>query len=313
MKELHNCCTIAQQLCENPLITIKLLAENAELARNTASKYLKRMYAQNLVVGPWMTLRPHQNYKEYVYLMNFTDPLLVFDGLRGFPHVMYHGVTFGDWNTIVITNRPGDFSRLKGFETMVYEGVKGLVYTPRPEYTTWGQCWERMYETLVQFNALKRERVHEVPVPFLDWGEDEWKLYHTFRFNMRKAVTPILRKVKVTYETYTTWMDTLKDHCTIHTEFYPEGRNIYNMHCFLLDSDHKHSVKSLFSWFPTTPVIMEVGTKLLAFLKVVHSDITRDMICTVCDMKTMHMVKRINHAQFISELHQSPHIKTHVL
>ena len=71
-KVIQDCCTIAQELYENPLITIKLLAQNVEIARNTASKYLKRMYARNQIIGPWLTLRPHQNYKEYVHLMNFS-------------------------------------------------------------------------------------------------------------------------------------------------------------------------------------------------------------------------------------------------
>ena len=137
--------------------------------------------------------------------------------------------------------------------------------------------------------------------PPLEWEEDQWKLYDAFKVNVRKKVTPLLRNIKVKYETYVEWMETLHNHCTIHTEFYPKGCNKYLCYCLLLSSDYNQSVISLFSLFYTTPIIMEVGDHLLVFLKVVSSDVTMGMICTVIDMKAVEMIKEFSSAAVASE------------
>lgn len=285
---------IAGLLNEDPFMTVKEIGYNTVLARSTVTKYLKEMYAQDILIGPWISLKPHSNYREYVHLMKFSDPAHVFGGLKGFPNVLHHEMTSGSWNTLVITDRLLDFSQLKGFESIVYQGVKGFSHTPRTEYSPWNQCFERIYEFLEEFIPSKPE-LNRAISPSLNWGEDEWKLYHAFRLNVRRRVTPVLGKITVRYETYAKWMKTLNDHCTIHTEFYPEGCNAYMSYCFLLDTDYKKSVISLFSLFPTTPVIMEVDDQLLVFLKVASSVVIRSMFCMIYDMKAVKMIKNASH------------------
>jgi len=276
------------------------IAKNAKLSRNTVSEYLKSMYAGNFLIGPWMSLNPHSDYKEYVYLMNFSKAFHAYKGLKGFPHVLHHEMAFGDWNTMVITDRQLDFPQLVGFESIVYQGVKGNVYTPKVTYTTWDESLKKIYEHIEKFTPGEPEPKKRL-VPPLKWGEDQWKLYHAFRVNVRKTVTPLLRNIKVRYETYLQWMKTLQDHCTIHTEFYPQGCNTYLCHCYLLSSDYNQSIISLFSLFPTTPVIMEVGDRLLVFLKVVSSNVTRGMIYTIFDMKAVEMIKEFSSAVVVSK------------
>jgi len=287
-------CKVAGQLSENPFMYVEKIAKNAELGRRTTSKYIKSMYTKNILIGPWMSLNPHPDYKEYVYLMRFSDPPHIFEGLKGFPHVIYHGIALGDWNTMVITDRQLDFSQLVGFESVVYQGVKGHVYTPKVKSTTWDQSLKKMYEQIEKFTPGTPE-CPEILAPPLEWGEDQWKLYHAFKMNVRKTVTPLLRNIKVKYETYLEWMKTLHNHCSIHTEFYPQGSKTYMNYCFLFSSDYNQSVISLFSLVPTTPVIMEVGDHLLVFLKI-SPHVTRDMFCTIYDMKAKEMIKEFSSA-----------------
>ncbi|MBU7017316.1 MAG: hypothetical protein HXS44_07380 [Theionarchaea archaeon] len=292
---------IAQQLCENPFIPQRCMAQNLSMSRNTVSKYLREMYAQKVMVGPWMSVNPHEDYKEYVYLMNFTDPFLAYDGLKEFPHVLYNSLTFGDWNTMVITDRHLDFSKLKGFELKVCWGVKGIVYTPPVIHATWDQSLKEIYMHLDKFNPLNREPENLKLDTFLNWGEKEWKLYHAFKYNVRRNVTPLLKRINVRYETYSAWIQTVNNHCTFHTEFYPKGYNTYVSLCLLLDSDYKQSVKVLFSIFPTTPIVVKVNNQLLVFLKVSTSEYRRDTICTMYDMKAVEMIRGIKKAQTVLE------------
>ena len=105
--------------------------------------------------------------------MKFSDPFETFNGLKGFPNVVCHGMTLGDWNCVVITDWLLDLSRLKGVEELVYRGKKSNCYTPKVKQTTWEQ-------------GFNNDGMIEMPVPekksalVVDWGPDQWKLFHAF-------------------------------------------------------------------------------------------------------------------------------------
>jgi len=272
------------------------IAVTTGLSRNTVSAYVKDMYTKNIMVGPHLRMNPCLNYKEYVHLLKFTDPWLVFRGLNQFPHVLYHGMTFGDWNTLVITDMLLDFSQLKGFQTVVHQGIRGYSLTPKVAYTTWDTCFKAVNEHIVVFTP-RTEYSNQQLTPLL-WGKDEWKLFYSFKYNMRKTVTPLLKKINVRYETYAKWMETLHNHCSIHTGFYPEGYKNYLSHCFLVSSDYRSLLQPLFSLLPATPFIMEVGDQLLIFVNVPSPQIT-NLFCTIYHMKVKKIITTFSQAVVI--------------
>ena len=287
---------IFEHIFETPSISIYDMSQIASLSRNTISKYLREMYIEDILVGPQIRMRPAPNYREYIYLMNFRNPFQVFEGLKQFPHVLYHVMTFGDWNIMAVTDRPLDFSKLVDFENMVRQAVRGHSYTPKVEYTAWDESFKKAYEEVNRFTQVRKEYKDRRLAPRLDWQEDEWKLYYAFKFNMRQKVTPLLRRINVRYETYTKWTESLETHSTIHVGFYPEGYRNYITYCFLFSSDHEDSVKSLFSLFPTTPFVLEMGNQLMVFVNMISSEITRKLFCTIYDMKRKEMIKGFNQA-----------------
>jgi len=293
-ERMKNYYRIFEQIYGDPVMSLYDIAANTELSRNTVSKYLREMYAKSIIRGPSLRMKPTQTYREYVYLLNFSDPWKAFRGLKGFPHVVYHGLTCGDWNTMVITDRLLDLSKLVGSEAVIHQGVRYYSYTPKVGYTLWDESFANVYEQLDRFTPVETE-YKDRRLTSLDWSEDEWKMFHAFNF-MRKKVTPVLQKIKVRYEAYIKWMKTLHNHCTLHTGFYPQGYKIYLDYCFLLFTDYEKSVKSLFSLFPTTPFIMEVDTQLLVFINVSSSDVQRKLFCLLYDMKRKQMIKRFRHA-----------------
>ena len=278
------------------------IAVNTGLSRNTVSKYVKEMYAKGIIVGPEIKMNPAPTYREHMYLINVTDPLHVFDELKEFPCVVYHALTFGDWNTMVVTNRLLDFSQLVGFHNVVTQGVKYRSCTPKVEYTSWDESFTKVHEKIVEFTPLQNEHKHRQITPLL-WGEDQWTLFHAFKYNMRKKVIPTLKKSNIRYGTYTKWMKNLDNHCTLHIGFYPQGYQNYVHYCFLLYTDHEQSVQSVFSSFPTTPFITEVGNHVLVFTCVSSSHTTRKLFCTLYDMKTKHIIKGFKYAAVLFSYH----------
>jgi len=197
-----------------------------------------------------------------------------------------------------------DFSKLIGFENVVKQGVRYCSYTPKVGYRTWDESFERVYEQLNQFTPLQKEYKNR-QLTSLDLDKDEWKLFSAFNF-MRRTVTPLLRKINVGYETYTKWMKTLENHCTVHTGFYPEGLKTYLSFCFLFFTDYEELVKSLFSFFPTTSFITELDKQLLVFTHATSSNVKRKLICLIYDMQTKQMIKGFKHAVILSHSKYTP-------
>jgi hypothetical protein len=294
-KKMSNYFRIYEQIFDDSTISIFNIARNTRLARNTVSKYLKEMYDKDIMKGPSISLKLALNYKEYIYLMKFDDPSTVFNGLKTFPHVLHHAMTSGDWDTMIITDQPLDFSKLIGFQEMVRYDVIQATDTPKPENTTWKESFRKPNRSIEQFKPSAKDKTRRI-VSFLPWGNSEWKLFHAFKGNMRKPVTPELKKIRVRYEVYTKWKEDLKEHCTVHTGFYPEGYQNYMHYCFLFLSDYEESVRSIFSSFPTTSVITKLEDHLLVSTYVVSSNAQRALFCTIYDMKMKGMIRRFSHA-----------------
>ena len=56
---------------DTPTASIIDIAHMTKLSRNSVSKYLKVMYESHVMIGPEIRLRSSEDYKEYVYLLNF--------------------------------------------------------------------------------------------------------------------------------------------------------------------------------------------------------------------------------------------------
>jgi DNA-binding Lrp family transcriptional regulator len=284
---------IYEQIHVNPTMPTTDIGPNAGISRNTVAKYIKEMYRDHILVGPYLQVNPSPHYKQYVYLMDFTDPWMAFRGLKEFPHVVYHAMTFGDWNTTVITDRLLNVSKIASLKNVVAQGVRYCSYTPKVALTTWYKTFEEVYKKLSQFKRKPEYKIREIKPS--TWQEPEWKLYHAFK-HMRKRVTPVLQKIGVRYEPYLKWKSDLYTHCTVHTGFFPAGYESYLDYCFLFSTDYEESVKSVFSLFPTTPFFMEVDNNLLVFIQVNTLEVQRHLLCLIHKMQKLGIIKHFKQA-----------------
>jgi DNA-binding Lrp family transcriptional regulator len=287
---------IYEQVHADPTMRTKDIGPNVKISRNAVTKYIKEMYRDHILVGPYLQVNPSPHYKQYVYLMDFTNPWKAFCGLKEFPHVVYHALAFWDWNTLVITDRLLDVTKVAGLKKVVTRGVRYCSYTPKVALTTWDETFEEVYKKLLQFKRRSEDKIREITPS--TWQEPEWKLYHAFKY-IRKPVTPVLQKIGVRYEPYLKWKSDLYTHCTVHTGFYPGGYESYLDYCFLFSTDHEESVKSVFSLFPTTPFFMEVDKQLLTFIKVNTPEAQRNLLCLIHNMQKIGMIKHFKQASIL--------------
>ena len=252
-----------------------------------------------------LKIKTASDYREYVYLLNFEDPISVFQGLQDFPHVLYHALTFGTWNTLIITDMMLDFSQLVGYQECI---MRGMIYScslPKPHYIPWKEAFKKINDTLLHIE-VKKESSSMGKTRYLNWKADEWKLFHAFAPDVRKKVTPLLKTLKVAYDSYWNWRCNLKNSCACILGFYPEGYSSYTNHSFLLSSQHVSVISSLISFFPVTTQILEIDNRLLITIPVPSSDIARSIFCTIYDLKIKHIIHSVSHAQIIRECSHNP-------
>ena len=290
--------TIVGEICKDPYTTLKAMDSQTHIHRSTISRNIIELYKERCLFGPWLSMNPHENYSQYVYVMNFSDPHTVFEGLKTFPYVRYHAHTFGEWNTLVITERLLDLSELKGFQSAIVRREKGFTYTPTVTYITWDESWRMVKEGLEIIKLKKKD--NNGTLPELCWEKKDWNLYNAFKGNVRQRALPVLKKLGIRYECYIQWKNEILNHCGIHTEFYPQPVQRYTNHCLLLKSRYIESVEELFSLFPTTPVFVEMTDCVLVYVKMTSDD-TQNLIDLVYDMKDAGIIEDANYAVVFNE------------
>jgi DNA-binding Lrp family transcriptional regulator len=296
-KRLENYFRIYGALHTDYTLPVYQLAKNTGLNRTTVSKYLKEMRKKDILVGPYLEVKSSKSYTEYMYFMNFQNPQNVFEYLKEFPRVVYHALAAGDWNTLVISVIPLNFSRLVGFKDMVYTGVKYGMDTPKIKFKEWSTCFDAVNNTLEKFSPGSPCKNRELG-PELEWGTRGWKLFSAFWKNPRKKKFLVLQNLDIRYEEYSLWVDSVKEYCSVNIRFYPQGYDHYVHQWILLDSQYEDQVKKVFSLFPSTPVIFQVGDRLLVEVAVI-TEVVTNMVCSLLDMQTVGMVKSLQSAQIL--------------
>jgi hypothetical protein len=306
LKTYHS---IYEQIYREGQIPIWKIAQNTGLSRSTTTRYVREMYEQKILVGPYLSMRAAPDYREYVYLANFRNPQKKFPGLSHFPSVVECALSFGDWNTLLVTNQPLDITRMHGFQELVLVEQKNVTITPKMEFTTWDAGFSKAYEVMSTKSPgnLKRE-----VVPALDWGEEQWRMYDAFSPNLRRIAAPALKESGIRYESYRVWKEELETHCTIHTEFYPESYDQYNHHCFLVKSSCECQVLNVVSCLPITCRIVETENHLLIFISTVSVDVLKKLIILMMNMKTSRLLEGLKYASVLKETHQPLRLESHV-
>jgi hypothetical protein len=301
LNKLERCHRIYEQVYQDPLVPVYEIARNADLSRNTVSKYLHEMMNQTSLLGPYLRMKATPTYREYVYLANFSDPKRKFAALSCFPPVLDVVHTFGDWTTLLTTNQPLDITKIYGFQDLILSEYKYSTITPKTEFISWNAAFAKASKILEDPgppSRLKRELA-----PRLDWGEDQWKIYSILNQNMRKTVTTSLQKVLVRFETYVKWREDLDTHCTVHTGFYPRSYNQYTGHWFLFSSSYESLVVKVFSCLPVTPCIVETEHHLLVLVNTVSPSTLKRLTDLIVDMKTEGLVRDVKYGLMLRETH----------
>jgi DNA-binding Lrp family transcriptional regulator len=245
---------IYELLFQNPRIYIKTISSKLGADPAVTGRRMKEAFDLGYIAGPEIRKRSYANLKEYMYFVNYTSSVKPFLTLMQDETITYHAAMSGFANFWIMSK-----------EEIDVEG--GLVVGgPRSDYYMSfapGHSWETALQIMRRKVDTFHPRDHE-PKGIIKtrWDEKvEWNaideiLFREFKHNLRKKLSPVMKKHQISGEKLYEWLGRLPECCTITTSFFPDGFSTYDSYLFM------------FSELPTSSFFFKVSGRLFLYAQV---------------------------------------------
>ncbi|MBU7030270.1 MAG: winged helix-turn-helix domain-containing protein [Theionarchaea archaeon] len=294
LKDYHK---IYEQVYENPSIPLYQITKNTGISRSTASRYLQEMYKMSIMKGPFIFVRPAQNYRLYVAFLEFEHPVPTYLGFHGFPDVIHRSLSLGSWNVLLICEKLMNFSVSKGFKQCIHQGAKSVTCLSKVTSIDWDHSIKRMYSVI---SPPKQKSTLYEEIPHIPWNNKEWTLYHKFRHNTRSRVMPVLRESKIRFVQYQKWLSELPQFAHVQPAFYPYGLDSYFVIDFLFQSEYHKELTHILGMLPSTSVFFSVGEHLLARVSLLNKPQQNELVSLIFHLGENGYYKTFHSAQVVS-------------
>ena len=258
--------TIYELLNDNPRIYIKDISSALRTNPHATSKKLEKAFKKEYILAPQLRTRSYAAMAEYMYFVhcdNVSDHYLAYieDG-----NVVYHAVMGGFANLWIITKGkmrvPGD---------IICEGFRSDFHVAHPPDHSWERAITIMKEMICEFDpgdyqgkGIITNRQHES----IYWDPEFQTLYREFKYNLRRKLSPVMKKNRISAEKIYKFFDVLPYTCTVFTRYFPETRSAYDPYLFMFRTDYEDFIVSLFSEIPTSSMFFTVADRLFVYVDV---------------------------------------------
>ena len=248
-----------------------------------AGKILKEALEYQYIIGPQARKKSFQNLREYVYIAKCDNPELLYLEYLKDENVIYHAKMIGFCNLFLITkekfNLVGD---------IIVEGFRSDYYVSHPPDHSWETAIEIIRKETEMFDAANYLPVNYINNHLdtsIEWSEEDELLYSYFKYDLRKPLTPVMRKLKVSKDKIYNFLERLPETCTVFTDYYPESISAYDPYLFMFETDYEDFIIELFSELPTTSSFFKVSDKLFALMH-----LPQDFVRTTNYQKTSNLL-----------------------
>ena len=253
---------IYQVRYDDPWISTKKTAKLLNRSISTVNRYTKKAVKEGVFHPPQPRLKQYPGKEAALFL--FENKYNIFSKLLDYPGMTYLCIYHGDWNIAALYDGPIDFSQFPGYIKAVVKGPVEKIFIPKVPYISWEKSFEKMEKILTQ-NPTKTSAIN-CSTYNLDWDEEDWILYHYFKYDLKRSFNELRKKHVISWRKYQNWKKTLKEHCTILVDYYPRGYEAYNGVTICFRTKYEQYIVDLFSHLPTTPLFYKVGAYLLVNL-----------------------------------------------
>jgi len=294
-KTLDRYFQIYEQIYEDPFIPLRQITKNTNVSRSTVSRYVAKMYELSILQGPFISVKPAENYHQYAYFLMVNDPLTVYRRLKGFPGLISRSLTAGNWNLLVICDRLMHLSVLSGVRKCILQGVKGVTHLSKVGGLDWDESIQNMKAAVPEEKCTLYEEGAE-----LLWKEEEWILFDQFKHNIREKTMPVLKKVDIRYEQYQKWVSQLQEVSLVQPAFFPLQQKNYFFIDFLFQSEYQKGLANVLGMLPSTSFFFSVDKYLLARLSFVDTKQRDDLYSVIHTLQEKEYITQWWHAMVIS-------------
>ena len=254
---------IYEALYDKPRIFYKNLGDVLHISSDKASIKMQKAIKLGWFFNPQVRARSYANLMEYTYFLKCKNPARYFSEFINKESIIYHALTGGCANMWVVSKEELDFS------------CKNVVSGPRSDYLasfppnhSWDTGIHRMQKKVEEFNPKDYEPEGLIKTHWnktIEWDSEYEELFKEFNYDLRKPITPIMKKHLISWKKVDNWMKNLQTYCTIITGYYPGGIKSYDPYLFMLETDYEDFIVNLFSELPTTTIFFKVSNKLFVY------------------------------------------------
>lgn len=268
-REIHHC--IYEQVLQDERISLTSMAKNLGLTRNTVTSHYNYMIENEILQLPTMRLKMFDDLREYMYYLNFEKPLRVYQELEHHPHVIYHCLTSGAFDMVVLTDSPIDFESHPSFKGCVLQGPRGDYYVPHVSRDTYEEAFQKI-EKKVKEDQIERSLISmKFPLREIVWTDIEWELFYDLKYNMRRTFTEIVKKHGISKWLFYKSYDRIKKNCIKIVSFFPEKNLNYSDFFFILKTDYEESLIDLLMQLPCASMFSKVDNHVVAWINIIRT------------------------------------------
>jgi DNA-binding Lrp family transcriptional regulator len=255
--------TIYELLHRSPRIKVKTLSSALGMNRHATSNRLKEAFEEGYILVPQLRKRSYANLKEYMYFVNSRDSVKSYMQYIDDNGVVYHAVMSGFANLWLITreeiNIEGD---------IIFEGFRSDYHVAFAPNQSWKAAIKKMRKKIEAFNP-KDYKPSGIIKTHLDepvaWDSEYEVLSREFKYNGRKALTPLMKAHLISGQKIYEFLDSLPEYCTVFTRYFPETISAYDPYLFMFETDYEDFIIDIFSELPTSPFFFKVSDRLFVY------------------------------------------------
>lgn len=244
----------------NPRIFIKDIAAILHIDSRTASKRIQEAFDLGYIVGPHVRKRSYAAMKEYIYFLDCKTPFETYLQYSKDATTIYHARMVGFANTWIVSGKELDIEgdvKVEGLRSDYFN-----TFAPNHSWEKSIQIMQKMVEHFTPNNYEPKGIIKTHWDETIDWDSECENLYREFKYDLRKPLTPIMKKHLISGQKIYEFLKKLNEYCTISINYFPESVFTYDPYLFMFETEYEDFIIDLFSQLPTSSFFFKVSDRL---------------------------------------------------
>jgi len=250
-------------------IALELGLSGRGQTKATASKYVTRLYTEEISLHPNLVLKAHENCMTKAFFLKLKKPedlTSTFLKLSSNPHISYMLLLSGLYDFFVTTRHELTFDK------NVVIKKSSPMYDPIYTHPTgWNLKMKDAFKLFAN-KSLEKGRIERDIEDFLPWDEIHFDIFETMKHNMQIPFSHVARETNLASNTVKKYFyKDILPYCNIAHYFFPEGYSSYHQSLIIVESNCEKGLVNSLQKLPCTTYVFPLEKEIV--LGVFHKGI----------------------------------------